>query len=420
MKKNIAMLSLSIFLFSLANGVQAASVLTEKGYALDKIFIFSRHNVRTRIGNADKVIAEYTARKWEAYPEISGHLTPHGSAAETLMGAYYRQYLEDEGFIPKDWHPDEDEIRFYANSYQRTIATARSFACGLTPVTDVKIEYYFDIDKKDPVFHPSTEIKDEEQFKKAAAWYDEMEEGHGQKAFFTKVGKNLRSLEKIVAFKNSPFARDHKRKTIDEGQFAIIPNKGKIAGNKESFNSFLIADAFIVRYYHTADDKKATWNTANSQVLMLGAGKYLTSCTDILLDNPAYSKNFIRNLVPEITKELKNDAHKFSFFCGHDTNVGALTSVLNVVPFELPATITPHTPIGGKLVVEKRKGIDNKYYASLNMVYASDKELRNLETLSLKNPPMKYPLVIKNLKSNDDGLYDWDEFVAHFENSVKP
>ena len=79
-----------------------------------------------------------------------------GGQLETIMGQYFRQWLEDEGLIAANYVPEIGEMRFYANSYQRTIATARYFASGMLPMANIRVERHLALNERDAVFLPKT------------------------------------------------------------------------------------------------------------------------------------------------------------------------------------------------------------------------------------------------------------------------
>lgn len=414
MKTKFFALFLAIVITNISSNVQAATTLTQNGYTLEKVLIFSRHNIRAGLTDKNSTVSTYSNRMWPNTNIAPGHLTYKGGAAETLMGEYYRNYLEDEGFIPKDWIPTKDEVRFYANSFQRTIATARHFADGLSPLANICIEYHYDIDKSDPIFLPSSKISDPKVLKDYFAWYDALD----KKTYFQKQAIDLRQIEKIIDFKNSEFAKRHGIKKIDTDKFDLVYKQNRIHKNSDYSHTTRIADNIMMRYYDIADDKKVVWHTSNPVKSLQAVGRYLTASGDLVWRNPAYAKHLTRKLLPEMVKELSN-GRKLIFLCGHDTNLSTLLTTLDVEDFSLPNTITKRTPIGGKLVIEKRKGLDNKFYASFNITYAADKQLRNLEVLTINNPPETHPLIIKNLKRNQDGLYAWDDFINHLANCSK-
>ena len=83
--------------------------------------------------------------------------------------------------------------------------------------------------------------------------------------------------------------------------------------------------------------------------------------------------------------------------------------VLDAEDYSLPQTIEKKTPIGCKLVIEKWEDAEGQIFAALNLVYQSTEQLRNMSLLDLENPPMVFPIRLKGLNANADGLYP---FVA--------
>ncbi len=71
--------------------------------------------------------------------------------------------------------PTADEVNIYANSMQRTIATAQYFASGFTPMANLTVNHRFSPSKMDPVFCPqltkvSPEFQAEAMKQIAATW----------------------------------------------------------------------------------------------------------------------------------------------------------------------------------------------------------------------------------------------------------
>ncbi|MDE6131611.1 MAG: glucose-1-phosphatase, partial [Muribaculaceae bacterium] len=91
-----------------------------------------------------------------------------------------------------------------------------------------------------------------------------------------------------------------------------------------------------------------------------------------------------------------------------------VNAALGVDEYELHDAIEKKTPIGSKLVMEKWLGKDGKEYVSLSLVYQTPDQLRNLALLDLDNPPMVFPLKLKGLEANADGLYLLDDVNRRF------
>ena len=125
-----------------------------KYYQLKEVVILSRHNIRSPLSGNGSVLSEITPHKWFEWTSAPSELSLRGGELETLMGQYFRKWLVSEGLMTENYIPAEGEFRFYANSMQRTIATAQYFSSGMLPVANVRIEHKFSPSKMDPVFTP--------------------------------------------------------------------------------------------------------------------------------------------------------------------------------------------------------------------------------------------------------------------------
>ena len=119
----------------------------------------------------------------------------------------------------------------------------------------------------------------------------------------------------------------------------------------------------------------------------------------------------------EILREIQDPGRKFSFICGHDSNVATVLGALGVTDYELPETIERRTPIGVKLVFEKWTR-DEEEFARVRLIYQSTEQLRNLTPLSLETPPMSFTIELPGLVMNEDGYYQLDEVTGALQNAI--
>ena len=91
-----------------------------------------------------------------------------------MMGQYFRKWLESEGLFPENYHPEPEDVRIYANSKQRTIATAQFFTSGLLPTAREEVEYAVEYDTMDPVFTPKLTYVSDSYVRTATAQIDEL------------------------------------------------------------------------------------------------------------------------------------------------------------------------------------------------------------------------------------------------------
>ena len=118
-------------------------------YQLQKMLILSRHNIRSPLG---EMINKFTPHKWVKWTSAPGELSQKGGELETIMGQYFRKRLVYDGLIVENEQPAAGKVRFYANSMQRTVATAQYFSSGMLPVANVRIEHKLALNQMDPVF----------------------------------------------------------------------------------------------------------------------------------------------------------------------------------------------------------------------------------------------------------------------------
>ena len=125
-------------------GVSPAATTDE--YTLKKVVIMSRHNIRAPLSGGDSLLGKMTPHSWFPWTSNASELSLKGGILETMMGQYFKKWLESEGLIPENYHPAEGEVRFYANAKQRTQATARYFASGMLPTAPIEIEQHVEFD----------------------------------------------------------------------------------------------------------------------------------------------------------------------------------------------------------------------------------------------------------------------------------
>ena len=97
----------------------------------------------------------------------------------------------------------------------------------------------------------------------------------------------------------------------------------------------------------------------------------------------------------------------------------SILAALEVEEYNLPDPVEGLTPIGVKIVVEKRISPDNKEYADIYLIYPSVEQIKNLEILSLENPPHVFGLSFKNLQRQENGLYLYSDFEKLLNDTIQ-
>ena len=94
-------------------------------YTLKQVVVLSRHNIRSPLSGRQSALQRITPHEWYHWSSAPSELSLRGGALETMMGQYFRKWLVSEGMMKENEIPAEGTMRFYANSLQRTIATAQ-------------------------------------------------------------------------------------------------------------------------------------------------------------------------------------------------------------------------------------------------------------------------------------------------------
>ena len=121
-------------------------------YELKEVVVMSRHNIRSPLTSGGAAYQRVTPHTWFKWSSPSSQLSLRGGVLETEMGQFFRQWVVSEGLLPENYRPEGDEVLFYANSRQRTFATAKYFSAGFLPFANVEITHKLDANRYWPIF----------------------------------------------------------------------------------------------------------------------------------------------------------------------------------------------------------------------------------------------------------------------------
>ena len=381
-------------------------------YALKQVVVLSRHNIRSPLSGRPSALQRITPHEWFEWSSAPSELSLRGGALETIMGQYFRKWLVSEGLMQENEIPAEGTMRFYANSKQRTIATAQYFSSGMLPVANVSIEHHCEINKMDPVFNP--QITDDNEDFKALAQQQIAAMG-GEKGLVgigEKMAENYKLLEQVLDMGQSVacLEGDTCHFSTDDAHVYLIKNHEPSMGGSLRL-ACQAADALVLQYYEEPDDLKAAFGHTLSWEDWVNISAIKDWYGDVLFTSPAVAQQVASPLIKTMMEELQTDGRKFTFLCGHDSNIGSVLAAMDIEDYSLPQTIEKKTPIGCKLVIGKWENAEGQLFASLSLVYQSTEQLRHMTLLDLKNPPMIFSLRLKGLTANADGLYPYEALM---------
>ena len=407
---------LAAILFSCGISVQAQTKRPDDfraKYQLKEVVVMSRHNIRSPLTSGGAAHTRVTPHQWFVWTSPSSQLSLRGGVLETEMGQFFRKWLVGEGLLPDNYRPEGSEVLFYANSRQRTFATAKYFSAGFLPFANVEIQHKYFEDKMDPVFTP--------KFTKMNATYrqqilDEMQTIHGgPQAWMQSVQPTLTMMEDILDMAHSPAAKnDTTHFRYDDTQFVLEKgDEPKMKGGYKLANS--VADALVLQCYESESMTAFGHQLTEKQWRDICAVKEVYDA--LLFTTHSAAVNLAYPLVSRIREELHHIGRKFTFLCGHDSNLASIGAALRLRYPETEQALELHTPIGSKLVFEKWSDGTEEYVA-INLVYQRVGQLQNRTLLSTDEPPMVKPVTIDGLTPNSDGLYRLSELDARMAEAM--
>ena len=179
-----------------------------------------------------------------------------------------------------------------------------------------------------------------------------------------------------------------------------------------------VADALTLQYYEEPDEVKAAFGHQLTQEDWREIHRIVDTYTEMLFTAPLVSVNVAHPLLQEIRAELTAGGRKFSFLCGHDSNVASVLAAMGAEDYLLPEAIEQHTPIGVKLVFERWVDAEGAAYYQVSLVYQSAGQLRDITPLSLEAPPMRFALHFAGVGENADGMIAEADLLSLLDGAI--
>ena len=388
-------------------------------YRLEQVVVLSRHNLRAPLSSNGSVPEELTPHSWIEWSAGSSELTLKGGIEETSMGQYFRKWLDREGLIPENTVPEPGKVRFNARDKQRCRATARYFAAGMLPLAEIAVEHPGDAngteDTMKPVLHFYSEAYADDAAAQVAA--------QGGEAGFDGLAKQnrdaIRLIMDTVDMEDSEFYRSGKYGDLLTDSFGYTMEADKepdLAGAIKP--AYQVADALILQYYEESDAVKAAFGHELTEENWARIGEFMTACLKMKHGAPLVAANITNPLLRELKSELGNEERLFTFFCAHDCTVMGTLSALGAEEYSLPGSIETMTPIGVKLVFERRRDAEGQAWYRVSLIYRSTEQIRSGEMLTMDNPPLRYDLRFEGVEPNADGLIAEADLFDLFDRSI--
>ncbi|OAT34329.1 glucose-1-phosphatase [Buttiauxella brennerae ATCC 51605] len=379
-----------------------------QGYQLQQVLLMSRHNLRAPLANNGSVLEQSTAQSWPQWDVPGGQLTTKGGVLEVYMGHYVREWLAEQGLVTSGECPTPQSVYAYANSLQRTVATAQFFITGAFPGCDIPVHHQEKMGTMDPTFNPVI-TNDSPEFKQAAV--KAMETQREQ----YKLSDSYQLLEQIVAFNDSPSCKEKQNCDLTAQKDKFSANASEepgVSGPLKVGNS--LVDAFTLQYYEGFPMDQVAWGKIKTDEQWKVLSELKNGYQDTLFTSPQVAKNVAAPLIKYIQKALagsNNKGPKMTLLVGHDSNIASLLTALDFNAYQLPDQYE-RTPIGGKIMFQRWHDVNNnRELMKVEYVYQSSEQLRNAEVLSLEKPPMRVTLQLKGCPTDANGFCPWEKFT---------
>lgn len=398
----------------LASNAQAQTV--PEGYQLQQVLMMSRHNLRAPLANNGSVLEQSTPNKWPEWDVPGGQLTTKGGVLEVYMGHYMREWLAEQGMVKSGECPPPYTVNAYANSLQRTVATAQFFITGAFPGCDIPVHHQEKMGTMDPTFNPV--ITDD-----SAAFSEQAVAAMEKELSKLQLTDSYQLLEKIVNYKDSPACKEKQQCSLVDGKntfSAKYQQEPGVSGPLKVGNS--LVDAFTLQYYEGFPMDQVAWGEIKSDQQWKVLSKLKNGYQDSLFTSPEVARNVAKPLVSYIDKALVTDrtsAPKITVLVGHDSNIASLLTALDFKPYQLHDQ-NERTPIGGKIVFQRwHDSKANRDLMKIEYVYQSAEQLRNADALTLQAPAQRVTLELSGCPIDADGFCPMDKFDSVLNEAVK-
>ena len=392
----------------------APESLEHDGYTLEQVVVLSRHNIRSPLVGGDSVLSTITPHEWFEWTSPASQLSLRGGTLEASMGQYFRKWLEEAKLFPENYQPKAEEVRIYANSKQRTIATAQFFSAGLLPSGNEEVEHHGEFDTMDPVFTPCLTYISDGYVKAAQEQINTL--------YYKEIGAladNYELVSDVIDMDESPAAKDGSVKPFRTDDTTVILEKGKEPAMQGSLKTACtVSDALTLQYYEEADPVRAAFGNTLSEEEWTEIADIKDVYNDVLFTAPLIAANVANPLLREIDSEMGAEGRRFTFLCGHDSNIASVLAALDAEDYDLPETIEKKEPIGVKLVFSKWRSADGGYFWDVDMVYQTTDQLRNAEILTEENHPASVDISFNGLSQNIDSLYYDADIKGRLKESI--
>lgn len=369
------------------------------GMQLERVVLLYRHGVRTPLPGEIQ-LNELNGKAWPAWQEPPSELTPHGAAGARLMGRYDRWRLSAAALFAQSGCPDPARLWFWANTDQRTIASAQALADGFAPGCKISVGHLPE-GSDDPLFHPIEAKATDWNAGDAAS---SIQSATGGPDALTATHADALSVMASVMGCGSPHQADVCDPEHWHGSLTVSPQTHGLTLQGPIFSTSGTAEVILMAYAEGFPLSQVGWGRTSPAKL-----EQLSQLHALLFDvyaRPDYMAERVASVMSHrIIDLLQNEqAPRLSVLVGSDNNIVALASVLGL-HFKLPGYAQDDPPIGGALGIELwRNQANGKRYVRVFYQAQSLQQLRTLQSIDGRAQPATLLLQPVGCTSDQQGF----------------
>ncbi|WP_425512580.1 histidine-type phosphatase [Xanthomonas arboricola] len=351
---------------------------------LERVVAVFRHGVRAPL-QGEAAAAHYADAPWPQWSTPASLLTPHGRIGVQLSGDYLRQWLAQQGVLPRSGCPSAGSVSVWANTDQRTIDSGALLAEVLAPGCGI-VAGHRPAGSNDPLFRPIE--AGAVPFDGTAAVAAIERQTGGPAALLRGHAAELQAMQQILGCTRTPC------------DFAQMPStlapsangRGLALGGPIDLTSGT-GEVLLLQYAEGLPLSQVGWGRATPE--RLAQVSRLHALLFDIYARPHYMAS--RSGAPLAREVLQRfgdmQAPKVSVFVGSDTHIAALSSLLGV-HFHLPGYGADDPPPGGALLLELWREPNGQQVVRARYLAQSLDQLRTLAPLDLAHPPLQQELAL--------------------------
>ncbi len=285
--------------------------------------------------------------------------------------------------------PPPDTVYAYANSLQRTVATAQFFITGAFPGCDIPVHHQEKMGTMDPTFNPV--ITDD-----SAAFSEQAVAAMEKELSKLQLTDSYQLLEKIVNYKDSLPVKRNNSVRWWMAKIPLAPSINKTWCFRAAESRQLAGRCVYFADYEGFPMDQVAWEKSNLTSSGRCCRSLKTATRTACLPHRKW-RAMLRNRWSVISTKLGHRSHqrtKITVLVGHDSNIASLLTALDFKPYQLHDQ-NERTPIGGKIVFQRwHDSKANRDLMKIEYVYQSAEQLSNADALTLQAPAQRVTLEV--------------------------